>query len=813
MKRKPQRENCLTYISLFSSAGVGCYGFKEQGFECIASVELLPERMAVQKANDKCRMESGYIVGDILKQDTKQKIFNEIELWRDFNGVEQVDVLFATPPCQGISTLNYKKSDEEQKRNSLVVEAVKLISEIKPKIFIIENVRGFMKTICTDASGKDMTIEESIDSNLSGEYYIYHKVMNFKDYGVPCSRPRTIVVGTRKSLYNISPLNIFPSRKREITLRQAIGELKPLKYSEIDKDDLFHFARKYPQYQEEWIAGLKEGESAFNPNNVVVPYRIGADGERQELKCGHIGNKYRRLFWDRPGACISTRNDQLASQDTIHPADNRVLSIRELMILMTIPRSFKWTKDDDKLNADNIEQYLKCNELNIRRCIGEAVPTKIISTIAKNCAMMLEFQSFVENFDAKEIGSYLKRGRIRNNFYSYTFVKEQIINNAKDTGSFYTPQCVVFDAVKTLRTENKSVRILEPSVGLGAFIPQTSSLFSDCDNIEIDAIDINADVLEDLQRSLSSLDLGCNVHINFIRQDFLDFSPTHRYDFVVANPPYTKSKRRSFFDIDTKYHKTRNLFALFMVKFISYADEIACVIPKNFAIADEFHSVRRLYEGLSVVRICDFGVKYFKKVFIEIMSVHFSHTDCPNTVIEDYINNVVYVHPQRYIFHDRLWLLYRDKDFDDYIKTLKLNAFSFFRDRQITNSKTKPKGKIWVLRSKNILDSGEIVSKEGYDKFIDDVNDYSIGRFLNSHAIIMPNFTYNTRAAILPDGAVPNGSIAVLMPSGEMRDIDLSLYSTEEFRRYYSIVKSKSKFTLNIDNCSIYYIGVRDYAE
>lgn len=74
----------------------------------------------------------------------------------------------------------------------------------------------------------------------------------------------------------------------------------------------------------------------------------------------------------------------------------------------------------------------------------------------------------------------------------------------------------------------------------------------------------------------------------------------------------------------------------------------------------------------------------------------------------------------------------------------------------------------------------------------------------------MPNFTYNTRATILPDNTIPNGSIAILLPKQKLGKIDLGLYASPDFRRYYAIVKSFSKFTLNIDFCSIYYIGVKN---
>ncbi|GEM_PF-5752932 len=109
-----------TYVSLFSSAGIGCYGFKEAAFNCIATVELLERRLKIQKYNDKCMLSSGYICGDMTLDETKDKVFHELAVWKDCFGVNDLDVLIATPPCQGMSVANHKKGDE-LKRNSLVV--------------------------------------------------------------------------------------------------------------------------------------------------------------------------------------------------------------------------------------------------------------------------------------------------------------------------------------------------------------------------------------------------------------------------------------------------------------------------------------------------------------------------------------------------------------------------------------------------------------------------------------------------------------------------------------------------------------------
>ena len=797
--------NKLTYISLFSSAGVGCYGFKQNDFECIATNEILKERIKVQVANHKCKYKTGYICGNIIEEDTQNQLYAEIDMWKMKEGLKQVDVIFATPPCQGMSTANYKKTDGEQVRNSLVVQAISIIKNVQPKIFVFENVRAFMKTTCTDITGKDMSIKDSIFSNLSEQYNIEYKIINFKDYGVPSSRPRTIVIGTQKSLHNLSPFNLFPTRKSEITLRQAIGDLAQLNYGEKDESDFLHFAREFPKYQIEWIHDLKEGQSAFDKPQDKQPYKLNAAGEKVLLKGAYMGNKYRRLCWDRPCSCIATRNDQLASQDTIHPEDDRVLSIRELMRLMTIPDEFKWTDSDDDITPENSTAYLNRNELNIRRCIGEAVPTFIMSQIAANIRTMLEFDDFVNKYQENQLSTYLDDKCLKHNFYIDTFLKEQTLDNAKETGSFYTPQCVVYDAIKKIEINNDTVRILEPAVGLGAFLPQVTSLLSDKCKIEIDAVEINPNTIEELKESLKNIELGENVVVNFINHDFLTLPINKKYDLVVTNPPYGKSQVK-YPDVA---QGVNNLFAYFLIKVCSCADDIACVIPKNFLMADEFANIRKQYEDFGITNISDFGVKFFKKVFVEIIAIHFSKKYVNQLFVEDYVKGKTFTHSQKYIYHDKLWLIYRNKFFDEYIQKLNLGVFKSFRDRQITNSKTKDSGRIWILRSKNILDDGSCVHILGYDKYLDNPEDFVVSKYLNSRCIIIPNFTYNTRATILPSDALPNGSIAVLIPNEnfERDKLNLALYATNDFREYYAIVKSYSRFTLNIDESSLYYIG------
>lgn len=376
----------LTYISLFSSAGVGCYGFKMEKFNCVASNELLPRRLDVQRANNKCKYESGYIQGDILLDETKQKILSQVELWKTKEKMDELTVLIATPPCQGMSVANHKKGDES-KRNSLVVTSLELIKKIKPKFFVLENVKAFLTTICTDLDGKDKNIQEAINNNLSDLYDIEFKVLNFKNYGANSSRTRTLIIGARKDL-EIIPETLYPMYRKEKTLREIISDLPSLKVmGEIYPNDIFHYFRKYTPEMRRWIELLKEGESAFdNIDKSRLPHYY-RNGEIVYTKNGN-SDKYTRQYWNKVAPCVHTRNDILASQATVHPVDDRVFSIREIMRMMSVPKNFKWTnhtlEELNTLSIDDKEKYLSLNDINIRQSLGEAVPTEIFRQIAKN---------------------------------------------------------------------------------------------------------------------------------------------------------------------------------------------------------------------------------------------------------------------------------------------------------------------------------------------------------------------------------------------------------------------------------------------
>lgn len=382
----------LTYISLFSCAGVGCYGFKQQGFECVATSELIERRLAVQKYNNKCKYDSGYICGDITLDETKNKVFKEIDFWKTNENITDIDAVIATPPCQGMSAANANKKETDIVRNSLVVEAIQLVKQINPKFFVFENVPSFLTTNCIDTDNESKLIKSAISEHLSGKYDITYSIINFAYYGSNSSRTRTLVIGAKKEL-GINPKILFPSNKIAPTLKELIGNLPILdNMGDVCETDIYHNFREIPDEMVAWVHNTPEGCSAFdNKNPEHRPHKV-VDG-KYVLNQKPMEHKYSRCLWNKIAPCVLTRTDTISNISTIHPSRDSVFSIRECMLMQTIPNDFKWSEYDiDYLNNLSVEQkkqFLKNNEINIRQCIGESVPTIIFNQIANKIKSVL----------------------------------------------------------------------------------------------------------------------------------------------------------------------------------------------------------------------------------------------------------------------------------------------------------------------------------------------------------------------------------------------------------------------------------------
>lgn len=295
-------------------------------------------------------------------------------------------MVVATPPCQGMSVANRNKHESDIVRNSLVLEAIYMVQCVSPRFFVFENVPSFMKTKC-GVVGQEKQISQAIMNELGDNYIIDSKVINFKDYGANSSRTRCLVIGVRRDL-NIPLFDIWPSKENPKTMRELIFNLPRLNtMGEISDSDIYHNFKAYKSNMREWIIDLKEGENAFdNTDPNKQPHQIKNGILIPNVKKSN--DKYSRQIWDKTPPCVHTRSDIFSSQNTIHPVDDRVFSIRELMIFMNIPACFKWSNDNEKelnkLSLSDKKAFLKKHEINIRQSLGEAVPTIIFSKIAKN---------------------------------------------------------------------------------------------------------------------------------------------------------------------------------------------------------------------------------------------------------------------------------------------------------------------------------------------------------------------------------------------------------------------------------------------
>lgn len=835
------KKNPLTYISLFSSAGVGCYGFKLEDFECIASVEIIERRLNVQKHNNKCRYNSGYIADDIVSEKTKEKIKKEIAFWKDNHNTKDLDVLISTPPCQGMSVANHKKGDELA-RNSLVVESIKLVEEIGPKFFIFENVRAFLNSLCTDIDGKDKKIREAIELNLGGKYNIHYQVINFKDYGNPSSRTRTLVLGVRKDLQEITPLDFMPVLQKEKTIREVVGHFPSLKVmGESYEKDIYHNFRSYGEHMRNWVKAIKEGESAFDNKDPkcrphkIVNGKIVSNAEKN-------ADKYSRCFWDKVSPCIHTRNDIFASQATIHPCDDRVFSIRELMKLMSIPDSFKWSSipesELNNLTSEEKQKFLKKEEMNIRQSLGEAVPTIIFQQIAKHIKKSIqksilsekEIEEIIQNKNLESIENL--KSFLTKNLASYSFAElSKIVELANayrfKHAAYYTRQDICFTVIKDLpdALNYNSIKILEPSVGAGNFLPLLIEKYKSVPSVQIDVIDIDNNAIDILKILVRKLNIPSNIKINYLKEDFLLFgrgglfaNENTKYDIVIGNPPFGKVDNDSLlleYRKEKFNTKTSNLFSFFLEKSIHHASIVALIIPKSFLSAPEFDATREFISRFAISKITDYGEKGFKGVKIETISLIVDTEKQGNNnqvLVESYVKNEIGFKDQNYICSKEFpyWLVYRDSFFDSVAIKLRFGIFTAYRDRQITKQHTKPSGQVRVLKSRNI-GSNKIVNIPDYDTYVDEYKNLSIARYINnSEAVLVPNLTYNPRACFLPKNSIVDGSVAVLIPIGNV-DItkdDLAYYNSEEFVEFYKVARNHGTRSLNIDNNSVFFFGL-----
>lgn len=416
--------NKLTGISLFSGGGIGDLALQAAGVEVLIAAELLPDRAAVFRANYPC---VEMIEGDICE--TKDKIVSKTRARLDRR---PLDILFATPPCQGMSKNGRGKllqgirtglKPKLDKRNRLALHAVDVAIALQPGLIVFENVPE-MQNVLVEHQGELRDLLELISELLGPDYDGRWETVEFADFGVPQRRQRLISVFTKRNLLSKlkSDWNALPEPTHSrnpsmftqpwVSVEHALKDVPPLDAGEVDKAFHkhlpFHRVPKLDAAKYFWVSNTPPGKGAFdnqciNPackfsENPTHGSKHNSDGINQSnrdtplycLKCGEMlprpsvkegetyrlmsgfTSAYKRMRGDLPSSALTRNLSYACSDQKLHPLENRVLSLYEAFILHTVDCfDFSWVRDDGK----------KLSDKTIREIIGESIPPKGLEVV------------------------------------------------------------------------------------------------------------------------------------------------------------------------------------------------------------------------------------------------------------------------------------------------------------------------------------------------------------------------------------------------------------------------------------------------
>lgn len=407
-------------ISLFCSAGLGELGLKALDIQILVANELLADRCQLYREN---YPSTHLIEGDIWEQ--REKVIAETQ--RALQG-DELFLVYGTPPCQGMSTngagkllaeIRAGRRPTEEARNRLIIPAMDVIRELRPRWILLENVPGMRNTVIRTDHGP-RNVLDYVAERLGSDYAGGGEVMACCDYGIPQLRKRLISVFTRdsqgKRYYRAAGNTFFPPEEKTDppTLRSAIEHLPPLDSKEGSEScPSFHPLHCVGVMKPEkywWVMHTPEGDTAFN-NQCVNPECGYQGNERQSdllvdgrwkasrstpiycVACGELlprpsmvdaktgerrlisgfHSAYRRMRWDEPARTLTRNYLFEASDNKLHPSQNRVLSTYEALVIQTIADyEYHWS-----VEGKPVTQGL------IARAIGESVPPRLIQFIAK----------------------------------------------------------------------------------------------------------------------------------------------------------------------------------------------------------------------------------------------------------------------------------------------------------------------------------------------------------------------------------------------------------------------------------------------
>lgn len=326
----------FTVVELFAGAGGLALGLEMAGFE-----ELLTND------NDKWSIETlKYNRPDwnVIYEDVR--VLSENGIKKFIKKDREVDLLSGGYPCQAFSYAG-KKLGMDDIRGTLFYDYAKILGELKPKMFVAENVRGLI------SHDKGRTLNTMIEVFKSEGYVVKYELLTATDYEVAQKRQRVFIVGVREDIFNsVGQEFIYPKKvNRRLTLRdvlQNVPESEHAEYSE-NKKQVFQLVPQGGYWRDlpEQIAKEYMGKSYYSGG-------------------GKTGIA-RRLSWDEPGLTVLTSPSQKQTE-RIHPEELRPFTIRENARIQTFP-------DDWKFMGPLTAQYKQ---------IGNAVPVRMAHHVANS---------------------------------------------------------------------------------------------------------------------------------------------------------------------------------------------------------------------------------------------------------------------------------------------------------------------------------------------------------------------------------------------------------------------------------------------
>lgn len=342
------RTTDIKAIDFFCGAGGLTRGLLDAGVSVVAGIDN-DERL--RKTYERNNKPSRFIANDIAEV--------EIDALRSELGIGKKDATLyaACTPCQPFSTLNTAKGEDDRK--SLLLEFGKIIAQRPPDFIIVENVPGLHNAFGLDIYQQFMDVLEAQG------FYSASGLLDAKDYGVPQTRKRFILVAARGRQPR---LPLATTGNNPVTVRECLEKYPPLAAGERHSGFANHAARALLPHHQRIVAAVPADGGSRNEvadASILLPCHQRNPKAHKDV--------FGRMAWDAPSPTLTCRCTDVYCGRFIHPEQHRGISPREAAALQTFDDSYEF------FGGSVSEQA---------RQIGNAVPVLLAKALG---AIALEF--------------------------------------------------------------------------------------------------------------------------------------------------------------------------------------------------------------------------------------------------------------------------------------------------------------------------------------------------------------------------------------------------------------------------------------